>query len=56
MSQANHGPAPVTIIVNTRPHTWEAKEITFEQVVDLAYPGQPPNDLFLSFAIFGHSN
>ncbi|MFJ2967603.1 multiubiquitin domain-containing protein [Streptomyces collinus] len=44
MSQDSHGPAPVTIIVNARPHTWETKEITFEQVVDLAYPGQPPND------------
>lgn len=44
MSQNSHGPAPVTIIVNARPHTWEAKEITFEQVVDLAYPGQTPND------------
>ncbi|WP_030462064.1 multiubiquitin domain-containing protein [Kitasatospora sp. NRRL B-11411] len=44
MSQDSHGPAPVTIIVNARPHTWEAKEITFEQVVDLAYPGQTPTD------------
>ncbi|MFH8394285.1 multiubiquitin domain-containing protein [Streptomyces sp. NPDC018036] len=42
MPQDSHDPAPVTIIVNTRPHPWEAKEITFEQVVDLAYPGQPP--------------
>lgn len=44
MSQDSHGPVPVTITVNARPHTWVAKEITFEQVVDLAYPGQPPND------------
>lgn len=44
MSQDTHGPKPVTIIVNARPHIWEAKEITYEQVVDLAYPGQPPND------------
>ncbi|MFD0257493.1 multiubiquitin domain-containing protein [Kitasatospora indigofera] len=44
MSQDSHEPAPVTIVVNARPHTWEAKEITYEQVVDLAYPGQPPSD------------
>jgi hypothetical protein len=31
----------VTIIVNTRPHEWSDKEITFEQVVELAFPGQP---------------
>ncbi|MFF4961969.1 multiubiquitin domain-containing protein [Streptomyces sp. NPDC001222] len=43
MSTDSHGPG-LTIIVNTRPHTWEAKDITFEQVVELAYPGQPPNE------------
>jgi hypothetical protein len=30
----------VDIIVNTRPHMWRQKDITFEQVVELAYPGQ----------------
>lgn len=44
MSQDSHGPAPVTITINARPHTWQEKEITFEQVVDLAYPGQPPTE------------
>ncbi|MEU9370458.1 multiubiquitin domain-containing protein [Streptomyces avermitilis] len=44
MPQDHHGHQPVTIIVNARPHPWEAKEITFEQVVDLAYPGQPPTE------------
>jgi hypothetical protein len=33
--------AEFTIIVNTKPHTWSAQEITFEQVVELASPGQP---------------
>ena len=32
---------PVTIIVNTRPHPWDEEKITFEQVVELAFPGQP---------------
>jgi hypothetical protein len=31
----------VTIIVNTKSHEWAQKEITFEQVVELAFPGQP---------------
>ncbi|MEU7890729.1 multiubiquitin domain-containing protein [Microbispora bryophytorum] len=44
MHQDDRGPRPVTIIVNTRSYPWEAKDITFEQVVELAYPGQPPTD------------
>lgn len=31
----------VTIIVNTNPREWAEKKISFEQVVDLAFPGQP---------------
>ncbi|MDO7883120.1 multiubiquitin domain-containing protein [Antiquaquibacter soli] len=31
----------VTIIVNTRSLPWSEKKITFEQVVELAAPGQP---------------
>jgi hypothetical protein len=31
----------VTIIVNTRPREWIQKDITFEQVVELAFPDQP---------------
>jgi len=31
----------VTIIVNTKSHEWAQKEIIFEQVVGLAFPGQP---------------
>ena len=30
-----------TFIVNTRSHEWADKDITFEQVVELAFPGQP---------------
>ena len=30
-----------TIIVNTRPQQWAEKKISFEQVVELAFPGQP---------------
>jgi hypothetical protein len=41
MSQDDLGPRPVTIIVNTRSYPWDSKDITFEQVVELAYPGEP---------------
>jgi hypothetical protein len=30
-----------TIVVNGRPHPWGEKEISFEQVVALAYPNPP---------------
>lgn len=33
----------MTIIVNTVAREWAEKKITFEQIVDLAYPGQPYN-------------
>jgi hypothetical protein len=40
--QDDHGHVKtVTIIVNTRPKEWFEKDITFEQVVELAFPGQP---------------
>jgi hypothetical protein len=29
------------ITINTRPHDWDEKKITFEQVVALAFPGEP---------------
>lgn len=31
----------VTIIVNTKHIEWHEKKISFEQVVELAFPGQP---------------
>ncbi len=31
----------VTIVVNTKQHEWTEKKISFEQVVELAFPGQP---------------
>lgn len=30
-----------TIIINTRPFVWNEKKITFEQILGLAFPGQP---------------
>ncbi len=34
---------PVTIIVNAQPKPWDEKEISYEQVVKLAFPNPPPN-------------
>ena len=42
-SGAQH-PHAVSIIINARRHTWAKKEISFEEVVELAYPGQPLTD------------
>lgn len=30
-----------TIVVNTKRHEWAEKKISFEQVVELAFPSQP---------------
>jgi hypothetical protein len=40
MAEKEQGPKPVTIIVNTRAVAWNDKNITFEELVSLAYPGQ----------------
>ncbi len=34
----------VTIIVNTRQHRWNEPRISYAQVVEIAYPGQPIGD------------
>lgn len=31
----------ITIIIDGTPHQWNEKEISYEQVVDLAYDGNP---------------
>jgi hypothetical protein len=39
-----HGKPAVTIFVNTREFRWDEKEISYEQVYNLAYPNEPLND------------
>ena len=47
-----HDPKFVTIIVNTRPKTVEKnKEISFEEVVSLAYDGNPPTGPTIAFTV-----
>ncbi len=43
-----HGPKPVTIIVNGEPHEVPKDEVTFDEVVALAYPDGPqgPNIIY----------
>ncbi|MCO5974826.1 multiubiquitin domain-containing protein [Actinoallomurus soli] len=44
MAQDDHGHKPVTIIINSRPYQWEDKDISFEQLVVLAFPDRPPTE------------
>lgn len=39
-----HGKPPVTIFINTREFEWQEKEISYQQVYDLAFPNEPLND------------
>jgi len=43
-NEPGHGKPAVTIFVNTREFQWDEKEISYEQVYDLAFPNQPLND------------
>ncbi|MBJ8342973.1 multiubiquitin domain-containing protein [Antrihabitans sp. YC3-6] len=36
-----HHDRAITIVVNTRPCEWTERTISYEEVVELAYPGQP---------------
>lgn len=36
-----HQNRTVTIVVNTRAHEWAEKSISFEELLEIAYPGQP---------------
>jgi len=42
VSEHEHEKHEVTIIVDGTPHEWDEKEISYEQVVNLAYDGNPP--------------
>jgi hypothetical protein len=44
----------VTIIIDGTPHEWSEKEISYEQVVNLAYDGQPPTGEFIEITVGYH--
>jgi len=41
MNEHAQGQKPVTLIINTRAYSWASNKISFEQLIDLVYPGQP---------------
>ena len=41
----------VTIVVNAEEKAWHSKEISFEQVVNLAYDGKPPQGPNWTFTV-----
>ena len=45
-----------TIIVNMRPKKWSADSISFEQVVALAYPDDPPSPTRIYSVGWKHGN
>lgn len=53
-----HGPKPVTIYINTKPHTVAKDEISYEEVTKLAFPSTVlgPNDGFTVMYQRGHGN
>lgn len=52
-------PKQNTIIINGTEHEWSEKEITYQQVVNLAYDGNPPTGDDTTFNVAylkGHSD
>ena len=43
-----------TIIIDGTPHEWNEKEISYEQVVNLAYDGNPPTGEFVEITVGHH--
>ena len=39
-----HGKPPVTVFVNTRRFEWTEREISYQQVYNLAFPNEPLNE------------
>ena len=44
MVEANKTKKTVTIIVNATPYEWAKNEITYKELVELAYPGEVVNE------------
>ena len=48
---ARPGARTTTIIINARPYEVEGKELSFEEVVNLAYNGTPPSGEFIIITV-----
>lgn len=40
-----------TIIVNAQPKSWNEKEITYDQVTQLAFPDPPPPGIVITYTV-----
>ncbi len=49
-----HSPHTTTIIVNGQPKEWAEKEITYQQVIQLAFPGAGTNQDYTVTYSHGH--
>ena len=49
-----HDKKAATIIIDGTPHEWPEKEISYEQVVDLAYDGNPPTGELVDITVGYH--
>jgi len=59
MEQMSQEAKPITIIVNGQEKQWDQKEISFTQVVNLAFDGNPPTGPNVMFTVAyyrGHEN
>jgi Multiubiquitin len=51
---SEHGKKSTAIIVDGTPHEWDEKEISYEQVVDLAFDGNPPTGEMVEITVGYH--
>lgn len=54
--QSNNRPEKFNIIVNGRRREVEAHELTYLQVVQLAFPGETPSDTIVFTVTYSHRN
>jgi hypothetical protein len=51
MSPNNEGTKSFTIIVNAQKKQWNEKEISYDQVVHLAFPEPPPPGIVITYTV-----
>ena len=51
MSHDNEGSRSFTIIVNAQKKQWNEKEISYDQVVYLAFPEPPPPGVVITYTV-----
>jgi hypothetical protein len=51
MSRNDESNKPFTIIVNAQKKQWNEKEISYDQVVQLAFPDPPPSGVVITYTV-----